>query len=125
MKKLANVSISSSLFPYRLSLKQHAKLAAELTVEVRNNDSKSKLLSFEMRLPEQVSLDKGGLNRLVSKQIKELAPSTAARMSFPVFLTQRADLGVFSGKLLVSEHALNFEYPTAHYSKEIAFRIIG
>jgi len=121
---MPNVSINANLFPYRLSLRQHAKLAGELTVEITNNDSRGKLLSFDLRLPEQVSLDKSGLNRMASKKLESLQPSQTARVRFPVFLTQRADAGVFSGKLLVSEHASNFEYPTAHYSKEITFRII-
>lgn len=121
---MANVLINSSLFPYRLSLKQHAKLAGELSVEIRNNDSRSKLLSFDLLLPEQVSLDKSGLNRGASKRLEALEPNSSARVKFPVFLTQKASQGVFSGKLLVSEYSSNFEFPTTNYSKELSFRII-
>lgn len=122
---MANVSITAGMFPCRLSLSKHAKLAGELTVEISNNDSKAKLLSIDLRLPEQVALDKAGLTRIVSKQVRDFQPSAKIRLNFPVFLTPRADVGVFSGKLLVSEHASDFEYPTTSYSKEVSFRIIG
>lgn len=121
---MANVSISANLFPYRLSLRQHAKLAGEFTVEIENHDSNPKLLSMELKLPEQISLDKSGINNSAFKQLKEVVPNSKVRLSFPVFLTQRASRGVFSGKLLVSEHAANFEYPITNYSKEVSFRII-
>jgi len=121
---MANVSINANLYPYRMSLRQHSKMAAELTVEVSNNDSNNKLISLELALPEQVALDKSGINHSVFKQVKDLAPGKTAGFKFPVFLTQRADKGVFSGKLVVSENAKDFEYATANYRKEVSFRII-
>ncbi|MDO8647172.1 MAG: hypothetical protein Q7R70_02030 [Candidatus Diapherotrites archaeon] len=121
---MANVSISANLFPYRLSMKAHAKLAGELTIEIVNNDSKTKLLTMDLTFPEQVSTDKSGMNRSISKQIKDVQPGAKLKMNFPVFLTQRASTGVFSGKLLISEQAPNLEYATANYSKEVSFRII-
>lgn len=121
---MANVSISAGLYPYRMSLRQHSKMAAELTVEISNNDSAPKQIVMDLELPEQVALDKSGINRIISRTVKDLPPGKTAGFKFPIFLTHRADLGVFSGKLLVSEHAKDFEYATTNYSKEVSFRVI-
>ncbi|HIH21299.1 MAG TPA: hypothetical protein HA222_01390 [Candidatus Diapherotrites archaeon] len=121
---MPNLSISSSLFPYRLSLRQHSRLAGELTLELENKDARPKLLSFSLRLPDAVAFDRSGFSRQASKQLKALAPNSSQKLSFPVFLTQHASPGVFSGRLLVSEHSEGFEYPTASYEKQLSFRII-
>ncbi len=121
-EKITNIVLKANLFPMRLSMRD--KRAGELTVSVENRDETSKLLKLDIQLPDAVSFDKSGINRLVQKRLDVVKASEVKEFRFPVFVTQHASPGIHSGKAIVGEHASNYDYETSRTAKELSFRII-
>ena len=119
---MPKLSVNSTIYPYGLSLRE--RRPAELEVEITNKDSADKLLSLSILLPDAVAFDKSGLNKGVQKRLDSVNAGETKVFKYPVFITSKADPGLFSGRLVVSEHASGYDYVKTSYSKEVAFRII-
>lgn len=119
---MAGLSISSSLFPYRMSMNEKNPL--EFTLEIKNNDAKSKNVAFNLLLPEVVSFDKTGLNKMVQKNIQSLKPNEKQKFVFELHPTKKANVGQFDGELLVEEFAGNYDYLVGSYKRPITIRVL-
>ena len=119
---MAGLSISSSLFPYRMNLNEKSPM--EFTLEIKNNDIKSKNVAFNLLLPDVVSFDKTGINKAVQKNIASLKPNEKQKFVFELHPTKKADLGTFDGELLVEEFAGNYDYLVGSYRRPITIRVL-
>lgn len=116
-----SISIKTEVFPYRLRLQE--KQPGELFIMISNNFSEPKTLSMTLDLPEEVAFDKVGLRRGMEKKLDVLKPGETKSIRLPLFATNHADYGLYSGKLIVLEHAKNYDYVLHKYSKELNFRV--
>lgn len=120
---MGDISINAKLFPYRFRITDRG--AAELAIEIKNNSSTEKKLSLDLKLPDAVSFDKIGSNNRIFKKFESVKPSEKIEVAFPVYLSAKATIGAYDGKLKVEEHMHDFGYVSHSYAKELAFRIVG
>ncbi|MEW6295076.1 MAG: hypothetical protein AB1467_02130 [Candidatus Diapherotrites archaeon] len=119
---MAGLTVKTNLFPYRMHLKEKEPL--ELTIEIRNDDVKPKLVSFELELPETVAIDKSGMTRIVQKNLDRMSPGETKKFLYSIYPSKKVDTGHWGGKLTVSEHYQDYNYILNNYSKDILVRII-
>ncbi|MFH1257024.1 MAG: hypothetical protein V1494_07090 [Candidatus Diapherotrites archaeon] len=118
---MPNIALEVSLFPMRISLRE--RQPQELTIKITNNDAQAKALDFELLLPPEVGLDKGGLNRGVKKRLAALRPNETIKMDYNVFVSKMAGPGNYEGRAVLAECSPNFEYTSHSYKKELLFRV--
>lgn len=119
---MGDVSINAKLFPYRFRITDRA--AAELTVEVQNNSVNEKKLSVDVKLPDAVSFDKIGSNNRMIKRFESVKGGEKIQMALPIYLSAKARIGAYDGKLRVEEHLHEFGYVSHSYAKDLAFRVV-
>ena len=118
-----SVSIGYELFPLRFSLK--VKEPSKLTIKATNAGLKSKLLTLELVLPEQLGLDKGSLNKGLRKRLGEVRPNETKVFETPVYLSPAlASEGLFNGQIEVLEHLNDYNEVVRSFKKPISFRIV-
>jgi len=117
-----SLSVKTTLYPYRMHLKE--KEPMELVIEIKNEDIKPKLVSFELQLPEAVAIDRTGMTRLVKKNLEKMGSGETKKLEYNIYPTKTAESGSYSGKILVLEHYQDYDYVLGKYSKEVLFRII-
>ena len=114
--------IRTTVFPIRMKLRDKAPW--ELSVEVENQGSDSKV-SVSVELPGQVSFSTVGLTNVFEKQYEKFRAGEKVNLKLPVYQSNAADVGYFSGKVIVEEHVHDFGYVGKTYKKEIPFRIVA
>ncbi|MFH0714892.1 MAG: hypothetical protein V1847_03425 [Candidatus Diapherotrites archaeon] len=119
---MANIVLKSSLYPMRLSMRE--KRAGELLIRVENRGDKDKLLKLDVQLPDTVAFDKAGINRSIQKRLDIVKANESKEFRLPIFTTPRASPGLHTGRVVVAEHASNYDYEVARVAKELSFRII-
>ena len=119
---MAGLSISSTLFPYRMSMAD--KTPMEFTLEIKNNDIKSKNVSLNLLLPEVVAFDKTGMSKSINKKIDGLKPNEKQKFVFELHPTKKAGVGQFDGEVTVEEYAGNYDYLVGSYRRPITIRVL-
>ncbi len=117
------MSIRTTIFPIRIKLRE--KEPWELIVEVKNEDPVEKNVSVSIQLPEQAGLSTVGLTDRFEKQIENFRASGTIQLKMPVYQSNSADVGYFTGKVIVEEHPHGFGYNGRKISKEIPIRIVA
>ncbi len=114
--------LKSSLFPYRMKLKNREPI--ELSFTIANNGVKPKLVSFVLELPPQLGLDKAGMNRIVRKRLpNKMAPGETVKFSYEIFPSKVVETGNYTASLNVSEHFENFDYELENKSEQITIKV--
>ncbi len=117
------MSIRTTIFPIRARYGDREPW--ELIVEVKNEDPQEKNVSVTIQLPEAASFSTVGLTDKFEKQIEAFRPSATIQLKMPVYQSNSADVGAFTGKVIVEEHPHGFQYAGRKVSKEIPFKIVG
>ncbi len=118
---MAGLSVRTRIYPYRLKMQD--KDPMQLSIEITNEDINSKIVSFQLKLPESIATDRGGINRFIQKNIQSLRAGETQKFDYNLYPTKRATEGDFNGKLIVSEHYQSFDYVQGNISKTLTFRI--
>ncbi|HIH10545.1 MAG TPA: hypothetical protein HA254_07830 [Candidatus Diapherotrites archaeon] len=116
------MSIKTTVFPLRVSLKK--KETWDLVVEVANEDAREKKVSVRIELPAEASFGTVGGNAVIEKRIDNYRALGTIQLKMPVYISNRANEGVFSGKVKVAEHFNDYDYIEKSYSKDIPLRIV-
>ena len=117
------MGIRTTIFPIRMKLRE--KEPWELVIEVENEDATQKNVSVVLELPPAASFSTVGLTDRFEKQIENFRPSGTIQLKMPVYQSNSADVGYFTGKVIVEEHPHGFEYAGRKISKEIPIRIVA
>jgi len=119
---LAGLNLNTTLFPYRTRLNE--KNPMELTIELKNETNKAKMVSLSVKLPSVFALDKTGLNKTDEKKIKSISPGETKKIIYSIYSMNYAEAGVYSGKITVHDHFNNYDYLLGTISKELVLKII-
>lgn len=114
--------IRTTVFPIRMRLRDKAPW--ELNVEVENQDFDKKMVTITIQLPDEASFSTVGLTNRHEKQFPAFKPGEKATFKLPVYQSNAADVGYFTGKVIAEEHHGDFAYAGKTYKKEIPFRIV-
>ncbi|VVB99088.1 Uncharacterised protein [uncultured archaeon] len=117
------MSIRTSIFPIRMKFR--AKEPWELNIEVKNEDPVQKKVSVAVDLPSQASFGTVGLTNRFEKQVADFRAGGTMQFKLPVYQSNSADAGYFSGKITVEEHPHGFEFNGRKITKELPFRIVA
>ena len=116
------MSIRTEIFPMRASMRK--KDSWELIVEVKNEDEREKMVSLRIELPQEANFSTVGLTKTYEKNIEKFRKGGTAQFKMPIYMSNRASVGSYMGKLKVNEHFHDFEHVERTYSKEIHLRIV-
>lgn len=119
-----DLAINATMFPLRLSMSADKGKAMELTIDLTNKTNDTKMLSFDLVLPEAVGADRGGMLKKVSKNFDAVKSGETVSFKMPILLSPRAQKGSFSGKIQVTEHFNDYDYAMKYYTREILFRVV-
>jgi uncharacterized membrane protein len=115
--------IRNEIFPLRAKLGSKAPL--ELSIEIENEDDKSKKISLEVELPQEVTLNPLWSNTNYKKRFENFKPFEKFKVKIPVYLSRMAETGNYKGNIIVSEHFNEFGVIERVFKKEILFRIVN
>ncbi|MEM4327327.1 MAG: hypothetical protein QXZ13_04160 [Candidatus Diapherotrites archaeon] len=115
------ITIRSSIYPLRQKLSE--KEPIELSLEIENEEPKTKMVTIEVFLPEVVSFSHISLNKELKRKIEAFKPFENHKEKIPVYLSRYARPGNFLGKIVVSEHYREFGVIEKQFRKEVPFRI--
>lgn len=119
---MPGLNIKTSLFPYRLKLKNREPIRLDFTIS--NNGIKPKLVSFILELPPQLGLDKAGMNRIIRKRLpNKITPGETAKFSYDIFPSKVVETGEYIASLNVSEHFENYDYELESKDEQITIRV--
>ena len=115
------ISIATSLHPYRMALSR--KKPSELTVELINRGDKNAMVSLQLRLSRQLSLDKSGLKSNDTKKIEKLAPNERKRFIFDIHPKSYLEVGEYPLRIKVYEHYQQFKFVEHEYTKNLTISV--
>ncbi len=119
---MAGLNVKTSLFPYRLKLSNREPI--ELSFTITNNGIKPKLVSFVLELPQQLGLDKSGMNRVVRKRLADkLIPNQTRKFVYEIFPSKVTDTGEYTASLNVSEHFQDYTYVLDNKDEQITIKV--
>ncbi len=117
------MSIRTQIFP--ISMKFRQKEPWELVVEIKNEDPQEKNVSVSVQLPDAASFSTVGLTDKFEKQVENFRAGGTIQLKMPIYQSNAADVGYFTGKVTVEEHPHGFGYQGRKVSKDLPFRIVG
>lgn len=114
------ISIKTHFHPFRLLLNRRQPV--QLKIELENNSADSKMVSMQLILPRQLSLDKGGLVTSSMKRIKALAPNAVETFYFDLH-PKLPQEGALPLQLKVMEHYNDFNFVQQEYTKNLVLKV--
>ncbi|MBI2597733.1 MAG: hypothetical protein HYW50_00895 [Candidatus Diapherotrites archaeon] len=116
-----SISISTSIFPYRLVLSR--KEPVELKVDLINRGDKTVNLTLELLLARQLSLDKSGLKTNLVKKIDNFNPNERQNLSFDIFPKGYVTSGEYHVRVKVFQHDNRFNYVEKEFTKSLSITV--
>jgi uncharacterized membrane protein len=115
--------IRNEIFPLRAKLGNKTQL--ELSVEIENEDDKSKKISLEIELPKEATFNPLWTNTIYKKKFDNFKPFEKFKVKIPIYLSRMAEAGNYKGNIIVCEHFNEFGVVERVFKKEILFRIVN
>lgn len=116
------INITTSLFPFRLNIKD--KNPIELSIQIKNMSSSSKLISYDVILDKTISLDKSGLKKSESFRYGELKSNEVINNKLLIYPFQGIKPGENKVMICVTEHYLDYNTIREKTEKIISIRSI-
>ncbi len=110
------LELTTSFAPYRLSL--YRKEHVELRVKIKNAGQEKALVSFKMRLPQELSLDKSGFSFQHAEKLGEIAPGQTVEQRFEIHARPVAREGSAAIEIKATEHYNSYEFAIKEYRKK-------
>ncbi len=111
------ISISTTFYPYRLVLSR--KQPVELKVELVNRHEKDVMVSLQVFLSKQLSLDKSGLKTDALHRIDKFSPNERKKFVFDVFPKNYVVTGEYPVRVKVLEHYKDYKFVEKEYTKNL------
>jgi hypothetical protein len=110
------ISVSTGFHPYRLKLSRREPI--EFTVLLKNKSTEPKMITYEMVVSKDLSLDKSGLKYGDIKQIEKFLPGEEKKFSYNVYAKQFARIGEIPIKIKITENYKSFKFVEKEYIKD-------
>ncbi len=115
------ISVFTEFHPYRLKLARREPV--EFTVVLKNKSREPKMITYEMVLAKDISLDKTGLKYGDIKQIEKILPGEEKKYKYKIYAKQYARTGEIPIKIKITENYKSFKYVEKEYMKELSLTI--
>jgi len=115
------ISIATTFHPFRLVLSR--KKPIELTIELVNRKDKDTMMTLQIMLSKQLSLDKSGLISNDVKRIDKLEPDNKKRFVFDIYPKPYVEAGEYPVRIKVLEHYQQFKFVEREYTKNLTVSV--
>ena len=115
------LKINTHFYPYRMVLKRRKPV--ELFVELTNNYPEKKLLTLEVRLPQELSLDKGGLKKGEQMRLGEIKTGEKKQFYFDIYSKANTLVGEYPVKVSIIENYKDYQYVSKELVRNLTLRI--
>lgn len=102
------IELRTTFNPFKLRIKRREPII--LSVELVNTGQETEIVSFEMNLGSQFSLEKSGFKNTASEKIPKFEPGESKKYYYDVWAKQAARPGEQPIKVAVIEHYNGFNY---------------
>ena len=115
------VEIRTELSPLRMILKN--KEPVELMVQIRNDSDKTRLISFDLVLGNNLTFEKQGRTNAKTKHLGEMAPGEKVVEYFSIYPNPHIEKGEHIILLSAIEHYNSYQYILAKKTRQISLKV--
>jgi len=109
------IEIRSTFTPFKMKISRREPIT--LSVELSNSGSDTEIVTMNLNLGDQFSLEKTGYKNIAIKKMPEFKAGDSKKFYFDIWPKQMARAGEQGIKLAVTEHYNSFEYVKRTYDK--------
>ncbi len=115
------IKVNTAFNPYRMMLSR--KLPVNFTLELHNTYDEAAKLTVNVKLSNQLSLEKGGFKNEVTERIEELAPGAKQKFYYDIY--QKAGTRVAEQPIAITvlEHYRDFSYVSKESKKYLGLKV--
>jgi len=109
------IETRASFNPFKMKISRREPVS--LSIELINKGSEPEIVSFELVLGKQFSLERAGFKTTAAGKIPELKPGESKKFYFDIWAKQMLRKGEQGIALTVIEHYQGFNYIKKKYDK--------
>ena len=117
------IEIKTTFNPFKLRLKRKEPIT--LSVELANTGKDTEIVSFEMNLGNQFSLERTGFKNTLVERLPKFEPGEKKKYYFDIWAKQAARTGEQPIRLRVTEHYNGFNYIKKKNDKTLHISVEG
>ena len=111
------IDIRTIFTPFRMKLGRREPV--QLSLELINKGEEDAMLSFNLVLGKNLSMEKGGYRTVAMEKIASLAPMAGKKFYYELWPKQTVTAGAQPIQLTVTEHYKDFNYVKKEYKKNL------
>jgi len=115
------LEIRTAFTPFKMKLSRREPVS--LCVEIENAGNETEIVSFELNLGQQFSLEKTGFKTAAGAKMPEFKPGDVKKSYYDIWPKQAARIGMQPIKLTVIEHYKGFNYVKRKYDKALQVNV--
>jgi len=115
------IDIRTTFTPFKLKISRREPVS--LSIEIENDGKEAEIVSLELHLGQQFSLEKTGFKTSAEVRIPDFKPGDVKKFYYDIWPKQAARLGMQPIKLLVIEHYQGFNYVKKKYDKTLQVNV--
>lgn len=113
--------IDTSLNPFRLKLNR--KQPVQLKISIRNMSNEDALMSYEVVVSRNLSLDKGGFKTSVNNRVGNVEPGQTTEAYFDIYPKAVTKEGTYPLMIKATEHYNNYNFVQKEYKKHLDLQV--
>lgn len=115
------LKIDTSLNPFRLKLNR--KQPVQLKVTIRNLSNEDALMSYDIVVSRNLSLDKSGFKTSVNNRVGTMEPGQTEEAYFDVYPKAMTREGSYPLLIKATEHYNNYNFVQKEYKKHLDLQV--
>ena len=115
------LKIDTSLNPFRLKLNR--KQPVQLKIIIRNMSNEDALMSYDVVVSRNLSLDKSGFKTSVSNRAGNMEPGQTIEAYFDVYPKTMTKEGTYPLLIKATEHYNNYNFVQKEYKKHLDIQV--
>jgi len=115
------LEVRTTFTPFKMKISRREPVL--LSVEIKNTGTEPEVVSVDLNLGHQFSLEKSGFKSSEAERIPEFKPGEKKKLYFDIWPKQSVRSGEQPIRLLVTEHYQGFNYVKKNYDKMLSLAV--
>jgi uncharacterized membrane protein len=115
------LEVRTTFTPFKMKISRREPIV--LSVDLRNTGAEKEMVSVDLNLGNQFSLEKSGFKSAKAIRLPEFKPGEKKKFYFDIWPKQSARSGEQPITLLVTEHYQGFNYVKKKYDKALTIAV--
>lgn len=115
------LEIRTTFTPFKMKLNRREPVV--LSVEIKNTGTEPEIVSIELNLGQQFSLEKSGFKNSDAARMPKFMPGEKKKLYFDIWAKQSARPGEQPIRFLATEHYQGFNYVKKKYDKTLKIAV--